>query len=89
MLQMSRRDIRLTISVLVNSTNPISTSALTCSASAASENSLAMTADMVYCGASNDSVTFGSLPITMVTAMVSPSARPKPNMMAPAMPVRA
>ena len=31
----------------------------------------------------------GELPITIVTAMVSPSARPKPSMMAPKMPVRA
>ena len=55
----------------------------------ASANSLARTAAIVYCGAKSDSEICGLLPITIVTAMVSPSARPKPSMIAPTMPVRA
>ena len=44
---------------------------------------------MVYCGANSDSEIRGLFPITIVTAIVSPSARPKPSMMAPTIPVRA
>ena len=56
---------------------------------AASVNSLARTPAIVYCGANSDTDTFGVFPITIVTAIVSPSARPKPSMTAPTMPVRA
>ena len=49
----------------------------------------AITAAIVYCGAKSDNDTRGLFPITIVTAMVSPSARPKPSMTAPTMPVRA
>ena len=73
----------------MKSTRPISTSAWRCRSSAASANSLAMTAAIVYCGAKRDSDTCGVLPITMVTAIVSPRARPKPSMIDPTMPVRA
>jgi hypothetical protein len=48
-----------------------------------------MTAAIVYCGANSDSDTRGLFPITIVTAIVSPSARPKPSMTPPMMPVRA
>ena len=48
-----------------------------------------MTAAMVYCGANSDVEALGLFPITIVTAMVSPSARPKPSITAPMMPVRA
>ena len=89
MLQISSRDSELMISVMMNSTRPISTSADRYSSSAASANSLATTAAIVYCGANSDSDTFGLLPITIVTAIVSPSARPKPSITAPMMPVRA
>ena len=89
MLQISRRDSELMISVMMNSTRPISTSADRYSSSAASANSLATTAAIVYCGANSDSDTFGLLPITIVTAIVSPRARPKPSITAPMMPVRA
>src|SRR5207344_1373710 len=89
MLQISRRENELMIRVMMNSTSPISTSADRYSLSAASANSLATTAAIVYCGAKSDSDTFGLFPITIVTAIVSPSARPKPSMTAPMMPVRA
>ena len=55
----------------------------------ASANSLAMTADIVYCGANSDALIFGLFPMTIVTAIVSPSARPNPSITAPTMPVRA
>ena len=79
----------MTMSVMMNRTRPISTSAPRCSASPASVNSFAMTAAIVYCGAKIDAAAFGVLPMTIVTAMVSPSARPKPSITAPTMPVRA
>src|SRR5439155_22714356 len=89
MLQINSRDRRFTTSVMMKSTRPISTSAWRYSSSAASANSFAMTAAIVYCGANNDSDTFGLFPITIVTAIVSPSARPNPSIMAPTIPVRA
>ena len=51
-------------------------------------NSLAMTAAIVYCGAKSESETWGLLPMTIVTAIVSPIARPNPSMIAPMIPVR-
>jgi hypothetical protein len=86
---MNARETTLTPSVMMNSTSPISTSAFRWSSSAASANSLAMTAAIVYCGANSDVDTCGVLPITMVTAIVSPSARPNPSMIEPTIPVRA
>ena len=86
---MNMREMTLTISVMTNSTRPISTSACRYRSSAASANSLAMTAAIVYCGAYSDQEICGLFPITIVTAIVSPSARPKPSMTAPTMPVRA
>ena len=88
MLQMSIRDSAFTASVMTKSTRPISISACRCRSSVASVNSFAMTAAMVYCGAKSDQEIVGLFPITIVTAIVSPSARPKPSMMAPTMPVR-
>ena len=89
MLQISSRDSELMMSVMMNSTRPISTSAERYRSSAASANSLAITAAIVYWGAKRDTDTLGLLPMTMVTAMVSPRARPKPSMTAPTIPVRA
>ncbi len=85
---MRSREAAFTMSVTVKSTRPISTSALMWSGEVASANSLAMTAAIVYCGASRDAETCGVLPITIVTAIVSPSARPRPSMTAPTMPTR-
>ena len=55
----------------------------------ASVNSLAITAAIEYCGAKSDAEICALLPMTMVTAMVSPSARPNPSITAPTIPVRA
>ena len=55
----------------------------------ASLNSLANTLAMVYPGANSDLAISGRFPITMVTAMVSPSARPSPRMIPPRIPARA
>src|SRR5262245_27801080 len=87
--QINARDSMLTTSVMTNRTSPISMSAERYRALAASVNSLASTAAIVYCGANSDSDTCGLLPITIVTAIVSPSARPKPSITAPTMPLRA
>src|SRR5919206_1085294 len=41
---------------------------------------------IVYDGSNSDRLICGRLPITIVTAIVSPSARPKPRITAPAIP---
>ena len=87
-LQIRRRERALMTRVMTNSTRPISIRALRYRSSAASVNSLAMTAAIVYCGAKSDAETWGLLPMTMVTAIVSPIARPNPRMTAPMIPVR-
>ena len=52
----------------------------------ASLNSLAMMLASVAPGLNIDATICGMLPITIVTAIVSPSARPKPRMIAPKSP---
>src|ERR1051325_237540 len=86
--RVSKRENALTMMVMRNSTSPISTSACRYSSSAASVNSLAMTAAIVYCGAKSEALICGLLPMTIVTAIVSPSARPRPSITAPMIPVR-
>src|SRR5437763_6809285 len=86
-LQINSRENALMKTVMIKSSSPISMSACTYSSSAASVNSLAMTAAIVYCGLYSEAEMIGLLPMTMVTAMVSPSARPKPSMTAPRMPL--
>ena len=54
----------------------------------ASLNSLAMTLAMVLAGANSEATICARLPMTMVTAIVSPMARPRPSMIAPRIPVR-
>ena len=54
----------------------------------ASVNSLAMEDEIVVPGASSEVLIRWALPITNVTAIVSPRARPKPSMMPPTMPTR-
>jgi hypothetical protein len=44
---------------------------------------------IVYPGARSDAEISGLFPISMVTAIVSPSARPSPSMMPPMIPERA
>src|SRR5271163_2026471 len=52
----------------------------------ASANSLAMTLASGAAGANNENEMFGELPMTIATAIVSPSARPSPRMIAPTTP---
>src|SRR6266403_927687 len=85
---MSRASALTTI-VTKNSAKPISIKAERYRSPVASVNSLASTLAMVYPGANSDLAISGRLPITIVTAIVSPSARPKPKMIAPTMPARA
>src|SRR4029077_4234233 len=89
MLQMRSRDNPLMTSVITNSTNPTSIRAAMWRSVSASVNSLSRTAAIVYCGAKSEAEILGLLPMTIVTAIVSPSARPKPSITAPTMPVRA
>ena len=55
----------------------------------ASANSLAMTLAIVSAGLKERRRYLRRLPMTIVTAIVSPSARPRPRMIAPKMPERA
>src|SRR6266849_1307055 len=52
----------------------------------ASVNSFAITEARVYEGLNNEARISGRLPITIVTAIVSPIARPRPRITAPAIP---
>src|SRR4029453_11070053 len=72
--QMNVREMGLMMRVMTNRTRPISMSACRCRSSVASANSFAMTADIVYCGAKSDQLICGLLPMTIVTAIVSPAA---------------
>ena len=56
--------------------------------SEASANSLAIAAEIVVAGAKIDVWILKELPITKVTAMVSPSARPRASMIPPMTPTR-
>src|SRR5258708_15567638 len=80
--QISSREIMFTPTVMMKRSRPISIRACRYSSSAASVNSLAMTAAIVYCGLNIEAATCGEMPSTIVTAIVSPSARPKPSMTA-------
>jgi hypothetical protein len=72
--------------VITNRTNPTAISADRCRSPDASLNSLAISDAIVYAGANSDAEISGRLPMTIVTAMVSPRARPSPKMMPPMMP---
>ena len=61
---MNTREIMLIMSVMMKSTSPISMSACRYNGVLASANSLAMTADIVCCGANSDRLILGVLPIT-------------------------
>src|SRR5208283_5920495 len=76
----------LTIMETKNNTNPISIKDDKYMLEAASANSLASTLAKVYPGENNDAVITAVLPIIMVTAMVSPMARPKAKITAPKIP---
>src|SRR6185312_4151498 len=82
----SQRAIALTMIVIMSSVNPTAMSADRCASLLASLNSLAISDAMVYPGASSEAEISWRLPMSIVTAMVSPNARPKPRMMPPMMP---
>ena len=81
---MRRRATTRTVKVTRNRMQPSAISALSCRPTA-SLNSLAMREAMVEPGSKIESDRRLALPITKVTAMVSPSARPSPSMIAPMM----
>src|SRR6202521_431813 len=85
----SKRAIRLTVSVTRISTSPSSISAAGYRLPVASENSLAILLASVYPGEKIEGGISSRLPMTMVTAMVSPSARPRASTVAPKIPARA
>src|SRR5262245_50025239 len=70
----SQRASAFTISVTAKSTAPTAMSVDWCSAFVASFISLAITDAIVYAGAKSDAEISARFPITMVTAIVSPSA---------------
>src|SRR6266436_7505547 len=74
---------RFTRIVIPKRTSPISNNACRYISVVASVNSLASTLASVYPGLKSDAAICGVLPITIVTAIVSPSARPKPRITAP------
>src|SRR5690606_15078393 len=76
------RAIARTTKVTRNSTKPSGHSAVRC-VSVASAKSFAISAAMVVPGSSSEAVKRVELPITKATAMVSPSARPRPRKMPP------
>ena len=79
----------LSSTVTAKSSSPSAASAPVCMSPLASANSLAITAGNEYPGAKSEARMVGELPITIVTAIVSPSARPRPSIVAPTIPARA
>src|SRR6266496_4343326 len=86
--QIRMRATALTTTVSTNSISPTSNSADKYMFVVASLNSLAIAAAIVYAGCSSDSAMSWRLPITIVTAIVPPKARPRPRMTAPMRPAR-
>ena len=68
-----------TMVVMMNSSSPSSISAEVYRSPTASANSLARDEAMLFPGASSEGLRCWVLPITKVTAMVSPRARPNPS----------
>src|SRR5205085_3749313 len=75
-----------TAKVMMKSTRPSEISAAMCSSPVASVNSLAMVEAIVEPGENSEVGKPWALPITKVTAIVSPSARPSPSITAPIAP---
>src|SRR6266516_304477 len=86
--QIRMRATALTATVSTNRINPTANSADRYMFVVASLNSLAIAAAIVYAGCSSETPMSWRLPITIVTAIVSPSARPRPRMIAPMRPAR-
>src|SRR4051812_44340249 len=79
----SSRAVASTTNVTRNSTNPSAINEERYIGESASANSLAMVAAMELPGISSDVESSCALPSTNVTAMVSPSARPRPRNIPP------
>src|SRR5438132_600539 len=86
--QIKSRASPFTTTVITNRMRPTSNSADRYSDVVASLNSFAMAAAMVYAGWSTESPMSWRFPITIVTAIGSPRARPRPRMTAPMSPAR-
>src|SRR5512140_2692030 len=80
------RDNASTMKVSRNSTRPSEMSDALCTGSAASLNSLASAEAIELPGSNSDGLIRYALPMTNVTAIVSPSARPRPSMIPPMTP---
>src|SRR5271165_232606 len=78
----------ITEKVMRNNNSPSAMSEEVYRSPTASVNSLAMAEEIVVPGASSEELMRCALPITKVTAMVSPRARPKPSMIPPTIPTR-
>src|SRR6185437_6077494 len=78
----------ITVKVIKNNSSPRAISEEVYRSPTASVNSLAMAEEIVVPGARMEALMRCALPITKVTAMVSPSALPKPSMTPPTMPTR-
>jgi hypothetical protein len=72
--------------VTINKTSAISINELRYISSVASAKFAASTDAIVYAGSKSDADICGEFPITIVTAIVSPIARPSPRTTAPAIP---
>ncbi|MNT95334.1 hypothetical protein D3C72_2371920 [compost metagenome] len=82
-------DSASTTKVMKNRIRPSSISAAVCRPAPASANSLASAEVMLLPGENSDALSSRLvLPITKVTAMVSPSARPRPSITPPMTPAR-
>src|SRR2546427_3061286 len=85
----SKRAKPLSMKVRMKSTRPSSIKDCVCRSPVASVNSLAMTAAMEYPGEKREALMMGVLPMTMVTAIVSPRARARARKTEPKMPAQA
>ncbi len=77
-----------TMNVMPNRISASANSDDECSVLAASANSLASVDEIELPGENSDADSECALPITNVTAIVSPSARPRPSMTPPTTPLR-
>lgn len=77
-----------TAKVIKKSTNPSANNEEICKVLSASANSLAKVDAIELPKPNKDGLNLCALPMTKVTAMVSPNARPSPSMMPPITPAR-
>src|SRR5438552_727388 len=86
--QIRTRAMALTATVSTKRINPTSNKADWYRLVVASLNSLAIAAAIVYAGCRSETPMSCRFPMSIVTAIVSPSARPRPRMTAPIKPAR-